>query len=85
MTSDSIALIDSHVHVRKFFDRYYSPIMISSLMKCVGVTKYVVSSTTICNEDYPRVIEEFHQLMSLDADRVLPVMWITPEGLNGSV
>lgn len=83
--SDSIALIDSHVHVGKFFNRYNSPIMISSLMRCLGVTKYVVSSTTICNEDYPRVIEEFHQLMSLDADRVLPVMWITPEGLKGNI
>ncbi len=78
-------LIDSHVHVGQYFDRYFSPQQISSLMKTVGVDYYAVSSTTMCEENYPKVLDELQELIRLDGDKVLPVMWITPEGLKGNI
>lgn len=78
-------LIDSHIHVGQYFDRYFSPQQISYLMKTVGVDYYAVSSTTMCEEIYPKVLDELHELIALDNEKVLPVMWITPEGLKGNI
>ena len=54
-------------------------------MKMLGVNYYVVSSTTQCSEDYPKIITEFSQLIDLDGDMVVPAMWVTPFGLEGSI
>ena len=78
-------LIDSHIHVGQYFDRYFSSQQISSLMNAVGVDYYAVSSTTMCEENYPKVLDELHELIALDSEKVLPVMWITPEGLKGNI
>lgn len=78
-------LIDSHTHVGQYFDRYFSPQDISSLMKAVGVDYYAVSSTTMCEENYPKVLDELHELIRLDGDKMIPIMWITPEGLKGNI
>lgn len=78
-------IVDSHIHVGQFFDEYYSPSHISQLMADVGVDYYAVSSTSICEEDYERVLDETHTLIKLDGKKILPVMWITPEGLRGNV
>lgn len=78
-------LIDSHIHVGQYFDRYFSPQQVSSLMKAVGVDYYAVSSTSMCEENYPKVLDELHELIRLDGDKVLPMMWITPEGLKGNI
>ena len=71
-------LIDSHIHVGQYFDRYFSSQQISSLMKTVGVDYYAVSSNTMCEENYPKVLDELHELIALDSEKVLPVMSITP-------
>ena len=78
-------LVDSHIHVGQFTSFYVSPTDISQLMKKIGVNCYAVSSTTMCDEDYPKVISELHELIQLDGEKVLPVMWITPEGLKGNI
>ncbi len=78
-------IIDSHVHIGQFYDRYYSPTFVSKLMTSVGAAYYAVSSTTMCDEDYTKVLSEIKELISLDGERVLPIMWITPYGLKGSI
>jgi hypothetical protein len=78
-------LIDTHVHVGQFCELYFAPSAISRLMAQVGVDYYAVSSTTMCEEDYPKVVEEIQTLIELDGSKVLPVMWITPEGLKGNI
>lgn len=78
-------LIDSHIHVGQFWDNYYSPEFISRYLQKVGVTTYAVSSTTICSHDYPKVIQELETLLMLDGDKVLPIMWITPDCLKGNI
>lgn len=78
-------LIDSHIHVGQFFGRYFSPSDISKLMADVGVDYYAVSSTTMCEENYTKVLDEMHELIALDGEKTLPVMWITPEGLKGNI
>lgn len=78
-------IVDSHVHVGQFYDRYFSPAFVSRLMSSVGVNYYAVSSTTMCEEDYPKVLAEIKELIALGGKRVLPIMWITPYGLKGSI
>lgn len=78
-------LIDSHIHVGQFFGRYFSPSDISKLMADVGADFYAVSSTTMCEENYTKVLDEMHELIALDGEKTLPVMWITPEGLKGNI
>lgn len=78
-------LIDSHIHVGQFNSFYISPIDLSQLMNKIGVDYYAVSSTTICDEDYKKVLSEIYELIQLDGEKVLPIMWITPESLKGNI
>ena len=78
-------LVDSHIHVGQYNDDYYSPMTTHELMEKCGVNYYAVSSTSQCVELYDKVLEEMESLIALDGDKVLPIMWITPEGLNGNI
>lgn len=78
-------LIDTHIHVGQFYDKYYSPSTIMSLMSNVNVQYYAVSSTTQCEEDYEKVLDEFNLLLNKDGKKVLPIMWVTPRGLEGNI
>lgn len=78
-------LIDSHIHVGQFNDLYSSPAYISKLMTDVGVDFYAVSSMSQCEHDYAKVLEEIARLIALDGNKVLPVMWITPDALDGNI
>lgn len=78
-------LIDTHVHVGQYEKKYFSPQYLSGLMKNLGVNYYVVSSTTMCEENYVKVLQEIRDLQELDGESVIPVMWITPNGLNGNI
>lgn len=78
-------VIDCHIHVGQFCDLYFAPSTIHQLLEQMNVAFYVVSSTTMCEENYSKVLDELQELVELDGNKVLPVMWITPEGLNGHI
>lgn len=78
-------LIDTHIHVGQFFNQYHSPTDIAQLANDVGIDYLAVSSTTMCDEDYEKVVAEIQELISLFGDRFLPTMWITPFGLEGNI
>lgn len=78
-------LIDTHIHVGQFYDRYFAPSEIHNLMEQMRVSYYAVSSTSICEEDYKKVLDELRELIEVDGNKVLPVMWITPIGLRGNI
>lgn len=78
-------LIDTHIHVGQFCKQYFAPSTIHKLVEQMHIAYYVVSSTTMCEENYPKVIREIKTLIELDGNKVLPVMWITPEGLKGNI
>lgn len=78
-------LIDSHIHVGQFDDLYFSPSAIHELVEQLGIDYYAVSSTTQCEENYPKVLSELEELIRLDGKKVLPIMWITPEALKGNI
>lgn len=78
-------MIDSHIHVGQFNDLYFGPAMIHDLMARLNIDYYAVSSTTICEENYPKVLEELQELITLDKDKVIPIMWVTPDSLNGNI
>ena len=78
-------LIDTHIHVGQFYDLYFAPSDIHNLMEQMHVGYYAVSSTSMCEEDYGKVLDELSKLTDLDGDKVLPVMWITPMGLQGNI
>lgn len=78
-------LIDTHIHVGQFNDLYFAPSAIHELVEQLGVDYYAVSSTTQCEENYPKVLSEMEELIRLDGKKVLPIMWITPEALQGNI
>lgn len=78
-------LIDSHIHVGQYYDQYHSPAEIARLANDVSIDYLAVSSTTMCEENYEKVVGEIEELISLLGERILPTMWITPFGLEGNI
>lgn len=75
-------LFDAHIHVGQFHDIYETPADLVADLTRVGVSKFAVSSTTICEEDYDKVIKEIKELKVLCGEQVQPVLWILPQMLN---
>ena len=73
---------DAHIHVGQFREIYETPEELVATLTKVGVERFAVSSSTICEEDYDKVIREIKGLVTLAPDRVVPVMWITPLSLR---
>lgn len=72
---------DSHIHVGQFREIYTSPEMLLDFLTTAKVDKFVVSSTSIWEEDYPKVLGELRALITMACDRVLPALWLTPNML----
>lgn len=75
-------LVDSHIHFGQFYKHYFSPQDISTLMHRCGVSYYLVSSTTTCEDNYSKVIDEFNSIIELDGSHVLPCLWLTETALT---
>lgn len=76
-------VFDSHVHIGQFYNNvYFSPLMVLNACKQSGVTGIAVSSTTIAEENYPKVLAEFEQLLSQTDIAIVPVLWVTPRMLQ---
>jgi len=71
-------ICDSHFHFGKFYEKYFSANFIADFMAKTGIDKIAISSTSICDENYEGVINEFNQLLKISGDRVFPILWITP-------
>lgn len=74
--------IDSHIHVGQFYDIYTTPTELIQFLDSVGVVRFAVSSTTICEGNYEKVIAEMKELIAIGNDRVIPVLWIVPQMLE---
>ena len=72
-------IFDAHIHVGQFFDIYTSPNRLVSFLEGVRVEKFAVSSTTICEGNYQKVLDELEQLHELAKDRMFPVLWLLPQ------
>ena len=77
-----MTVFDAHIHVGQFREQYKSPKELVEYLSYVGVSRFAVSSTTVCEEDYTKVIEEHKELKAIVADRVLSVLWLTPLSLH---
>jgi len=71
-------IIDAHVHVGQFRELYVSAQEVADYMASVGVSRYAVSSTSICDNDYDKAAREMVELRAIAGERLIPVMWITP-------
>jgi predicted TIM-barrel fold metal-dependent hydrolase len=73
-------ICDSHVHVGKFGgNKYISPKMVGITLSELGIKKWVVSSTSTVDNDFPLVIKELNDLINISSGRAVPILWITPE------
>ena len=73
---------DSHIHIGQFNDIYTTPTELIHFLDSVGVVRFAVSSTTICEGNYEKVIAEMKELIAIGNDRVIPVLWIVPQMLE---
>ena len=72
---------DSHIHIGQFYDIYTSPKEAVTFLDRVSIEKFAVSSTTICEADYTKVLSEITEITHLAPNRALPVLWIVPQML----
>ena len=72
-------MTDSHIHVGQYFSIYSAPLSIKSFLDSVGVRSFAVSSTTTCDEDFHKVVDEIKGIKKLCGDRALPVLWVLPQ------
>lgn len=70
-------LNDAHLHVGQFYDIYTAPADLLRYMDKVKIERAAISSTTICEEDYDKVLREMSELIESGSDRIVPVLWIT--------
>lgn len=75
-------MLDLHVHIGQFYDRYFSPEYVVDLMASLNIERYAVSSTTVCEENYVKVLDEFSTLQTIAKERAIPVLWITPQMID---
>lgn len=75
-------LIDSHIHVGQYYHIYTSPQDLLQLFDAVGVEQFAVSSTSICEGNYEKVLNELQDLLAIAHERVFPVLWIVPAMLK---
>ena len=75
-------LCDAHVHIGQFYDIYTTPQELASFLHSVGIDVVAISSTTTCEENYEKVIDELTSFIKLFHGRVIPVLWITPSLLK---
>lgn len=75
-------IIDTHVHIGQFYGEYYDPETVSKQLKKCGVDYYAASSTTMCEENYNKALSEIRRLIELDAEKICPILWITPNLLQ---
>lgn len=73
-----MTICDSHIHVGQFYETYTSPQKLIELLKPIKIERYAVSSLTVCEENYPKVLKELEYLLTHDEKRVDPVLWLTP-------
>ena len=72
-------LFDAHIHIGQFYDLNTSPEELMAFLDSVGVKRFAVSSTTVCEGDYNKVLQEITTLQGLKGNSLLPVLWIVPE------
>jgi len=77
-----MVIFDSHIHIGQFYEKYYSPEYIASFLKDMNIQKAIVSSTTICEENYEKVISEITELIQIAGNKIFPMLWITPKMLK---
>ena len=78
-------MFDSHLHIGQFRDIYTSPQQLVDYLDSVGVGGFAVSSTTICERDYEKVLSEMKEISRVGGKRVLPILWVLPEMLEEGI
>lgn len=68
-------IIDTHVHIGQFFDRYHSAQEVFDTYTKAGVDEVFVSSTSSCVENYASAVSEIAELKRLGGDHVHPLLW----------
>ncbi len=73
---------DAHIHVGQFRDKHYTPKDVLDFLLSVGVDKFAVSSSSICNEDYEKTFAEMQEIVRIGKEHITPVLWISPAMLT---
>jgi len=72
---------DAHVHIGRFQDIYFDPIQIALDLISLGVQRWVVSSTTLCEGigSFNESLGEFDAMESVAPGCAIPFLWVVPE------
>lgn len=75
-------LFDAHIHLGQFYNQYTSPLELRTFLDSVKVDYFAASSTTTCDCNYAKIIDEITELKKLCGDRLFPILWVLPQMLK---
>lgn len=70
-------LIDSHMHMGQFFNDYFTAKYVYDFTRICEINKFLVSSTSTCENDIEKVLKEFKRLYEIAKGHILPCLWLT--------
>lgn len=84
IASDSLIIWDAHVHIGRFRDIYFDPVQIALDLISLGVQRWIVSSTTLCEgiDSFYESLKEFDAMESVAQGCAIPFLWVVPEMVN---
>lgn len=74
-------IFDAHIHIGQFREQYTSPQEVVELLSSVGVGRFAVSSTTTCEGNYAKVIDEMLEMQEVAQNRMSAVLWLLPQAI----
>lgn len=75
-------ICDSHMHLGQYYDLYTTPKELDAFLEKVGIDAIAVSSTTTCEENFEKVLNEFDALLKISKKIIVPILWVTPSLLS---
>lgn len=75
--------VDNHVHCGWYSDGFHDPRSVWLELVKGGITKAAISSTSTCAELYHGIVTELRQLIKYAGkDKIMPILWVTPQMLR---
>jgi predicted TIM-barrel fold metal-dependent hydrolase len=80
-------MIDTHVHIGQFYNKYYNSEEILDIVHKAGIEEIWYSSTTTCVEDvkYTTIEREIASVCGINKYNAFPALWYIPDYISQGV
>ncbi len=84
LNASDLVIWDAHVHTGRFRDFYFDPRQVALDLISLGVQRWIVSSTTLCEgaNSFEESLRELDIMESVAPGCAIPFLWVVPEMVN---